>query len=103
MRTLYYNGRIWTMDAAISRAEAWPGSVSWHPEERLTVEQALHGFTVGAAYASGEEVWKGSLSAGKLADFVVLSRDISAGDEESLGTVRPHATVVGGKVVFGDL
>jgi len=79
-----------------------PMSEPWYPAERLTVAQALHGFTLGAAYASGEERLKGSIAAGKLADFVVLTRDIMSGDEEALRTVRPQATVVGGRKVFGD-
>ncbi len=78
-----------------------PESAPWYPEERLTVAEALHGFTLGAAYASGEEALKGSITPGKLADFVVLSQDISTGDEETFASVRPVATVVGGRSVFG--
>lgn len=80
-----------------------PESESWYPEERLSVNEALHGFTMGAAYASGEEHVKGSIAAGKLADFVVLTHDISTGDEETLGAARPRATVVGGRLMFGEL
>jgi predicted amidohydrolase YtcJ len=80
-----------------------PGSESWYPAERLSVNEAIHGFTLGAAYASGEEHLKGSIAAGKLADFVVLTHDISTGDEESLAAARPQATVVGGRVMYGAL
>jgi predicted amidohydrolase YtcJ len=82
-----------------------PDSPVWYPEQRLTVAEALHGFTLGAAYASGEEKLKGSITPGKLADFVVLTNDISVGDtdEDVLRTVRPQATVVGGRLVFGEL
>lgn len=80
-----------------------PDSDSWYPDQCLTLMEALHGFTMGAAYASGEESAKGSIQAGKLADFVVLSHDITQGDEETLGLVRPDVTVVGGKVCFGYL
>lgn len=80
-----------------------PDSESWYPEERLTVNEALHGFTMGAAYASGEEAIKGSISSGKLADFVVLTHDISTGAEEALREARPRATVVGGRLVYGEL
>jgi predicted amidohydrolase YtcJ len=81
-----------------------PESASWYPEQRLTVAEALHGLTLGAAYASGEERLKGSITAGKLADFVVLSHDISGGDsdENVLRAVRAEATVVGGRLVFGE-
>lgn len=80
-----------------------PHSEPWYPDQHLTLMEALHGFTMGAAYASGEESAKGSIQAGKLADFVVLSHDIAQGDEETLGLVRPEVTVVGGKVCFGYL
>jgi predicted amidohydrolase YtcJ len=73
-----------------------------YPEQRLTVNEALHGFTMGAAYASGEEAVKGSISPGKLADFVVLTHDISTGAEEALRAARPRATVVGGRLVYGE-
>jgi predicted amidohydrolase YtcJ len=82
-----------------------PGSAPWYPEQRLTLAEALRGFTLDAAYASGEEQIKGSITPGKLADFVVLTHDITGGDtdEEVLRTVRPQATVVGGQLVFGTL
>jgi len=80
-----------------------PDSESWYPAERLSVQEAIYGFTMGAAYASGEEHLKGSITAGKLADFVVLTQDISGGGEESLRSVRAAATVVGGNLVHGHL
>ncbi|HLN62622.1 MAG TPA: amidohydrolase family protein, partial [Symbiobacteriaceae bacterium] len=80
-----------------------PNSDPWYPEQRLSVTDAIYGFTMGAAYAAGEEQIKGSLAPGKLADFVVLTHDIGSGDEESMRAVRPQATVVGGRVVFGEL
>ncbi len=80
-----------------------PESAPWYPEQWLTVAEALHGFTMGAAYTAGEESVKGSITPGKLADFVVLTHDIRSGAEETLGGVRPAATVVGGKLVFGNL
>lgn len=80
-----------------------PESAPWYPEQRLTVAEALSGFTMGAAMASCEESIKGSLAPGKLADLVVLDRDISRGDEESLRAVRVVATVIGGRRVYGEL
>lgn len=80
-----------------------PDSESWYPEQRLTVNEALHGFTMGAAYAAGEEAIKGSIAPGKLADFVVLTHDISTGAEEALRAARPRATVVGGRLFYGEL
>jgi predicted amidohydrolase YtcJ len=58
------------------RADGYPVPGGWRPEECLTVEEAVRAYTIGAAYASGEEAIKGSLSPGKLADAAVLSQDI---------------------------
>jgi predicted amidohydrolase YtcJ len=74
----------------------------WHPEQRLDARAALAAYTVGAAYASGEERLKGSLTPGHLADFVVLSEDPMS-SSEATRDARVEATVVGGEVVFGDL
>lgn len=80
-----------------------PDSEPWYPLQRLTVEEALRGFTLGAAYASGEEGLKGSLVPGKLADMVVLTHDLMQGDEETLRAVRPVCTIVGGRPVWGEV
>ena len=58
------------------RADGSPGPEGWIPAQRLTVAEAVHAYTLGAAYASGEAHLKGSLAPGKLADLVVLSQDI---------------------------
>jgi hypothetical protein len=85
--------------AAVER-RGWDGEPAegWHPEQRLTVAQALVGYTRGAALASGEEHLRGSLEAGKLADLVVLSDDILA-RPEALAEARVLATVVDGTTV----
>lgn len=79
----------------------------WFPNESLSRQQALKGFTLSAAYASHMELELGSISIGKYADFVVYDRDwISNGDivdESGLLLVKPLATVVGGVVRFGSL
>ena len=70
------------------------------PDQRLSREEALRTMTRDAAYASFEESRKGSIEVGKLADLVVLSRDIlSVPDEELLGT-RVLATIVNGQVLY---
>jgi predicted amidohydrolase YtcJ len=74
--------------AAVTRQDAAgrpPGG--WYPEERLTREEALRGFTLDAAYAGFMEAEVGSLEPGKRADFVLLDRDLlSVPDEELLAT-----------------
>lgn len=89
------------MFAAVARKrESEPASRPWYPEESITIQEAIHGFTLGAAYASGEDRLKGSLTPGKLADLVILDRDILAGPPESLLEASVEATILGGRVVF---
>ena len=66
--------------------------------ECLTVDEALRAYTYGSAYIGFEEVDKGSLEVGKLADFVVLSEDPYRLEPQELGRIRPLNTVVGGSL-----
>ena len=72
----------------------------WVPEQKITVEEALKAYTINAAYASFEEDLKGTLEPGKLADFVVLNRDITTIDPVEIWDVKAQQTWVGGKKVF---
>ncbi|MBL7817312.1 MAG: amidohydrolase [Saprospiraceae bacterium] len=72
----------------------------WMPEQKITVEQALRAYTMGAAFASFEEKIKGSLEVGKLADFVILEKDLTNIAPETIRDVKVIATYVGGKAVF---
>jgi predicted amidohydrolase YtcJ len=72
----------------------------WVPEQKITVEEALKAYTINAAYASFEEDIKGTLEPGKLADFVVLDRDITAVDPVEIWDMKVQQTWVGGKKVF---
>jgi predicted amidohydrolase YtcJ len=75
------------------------GTKTYYPEERLSIDEALRAYTVGSAYAEFAEKQKGTLEPGKLADFVVLDRDLTKiPAPEILGT-RVLRTVVGGKTV----
>ncbi len=73
---------------------------AWAPSERLTREQALSSFTVDAAYAAHAESALGSIEAGKLADFVVLSRDIMTVVPADLPGTQVRRTFIGGRQVF---
>jgi hypothetical protein len=70
------------------------------PEESLSVNDAIRAFTINAAYASFEEEGKGSIEAGKLADFVVLSEDFTRIRPQNTKDVRVEMTVVGGSIVY---
>jgi predicted amidohydrolase YtcJ len=72
----------------------------WHPDQRLSGEEALEGFTVGAAYASFAEGQRGRLKPGMDADFVVLSVDPVDAPPQDLLTARVQLTVVAGREVF---
>jgi hypothetical protein len=72
----------------------------WFPEQRITVEEALRAYTSSAAYAAFEEGEKGTLTAGKLADFVILPRDPFSVRPEELDMIEPDGTFVGGKPVY---
>lgn len=72
----------------------------WYHQERLTVAEAVHAYTLGAAYASGEERAKGSIAPGKLADLVVLSGDIFEIPPEEILETEVEYTIFDGRVVY---
>lgn len=72
----------------------------WIPEQKITVEEALKAYTINGAFASFDETIKGSLEAGKLADFVVLSDDITKVDPNTILDIQVLATYLGGELVY---
>jgi predicted amidohydrolase YtcJ len=72
----------------------------WVPEQKITVEDALRAYTTGSAYAEFAEGSKGALAPGRLADIVLIDRDITRIAPESIRDARVMLTVVGGRVVF---
>lgn len=72
----------------------------WIPEQKISVEDALRAYTSGAAYASFEEQIKGTLESGKLADFVLIDRDLTRIPPAELRGAHVMMTVVGGRVVY---
>lgn len=83
------------------RPDGAPGPDGWYGEQRLTVDEAVYTYTLGAAYASGEETIKGSLAPGKVADLVVLSQDIFTIDPMAILETEVVGTMVGGEWVYG--
>jgi predicted amidohydrolase YtcJ len=87
--------------AAVTRATLdgkHPGG--WVPEQKVSVAQAIEAYTMGAAYAEFKEKDKGSISTGKLADLVMLSRDPFSVAPEAIRDLNVAMTIVGGKVVY---
>jgi predicted amidohydrolase YtcJ len=82
------------------RADGFPGPEGWYPKQRLSAAEAVCAYTVGAAYASGEEAIKGSLAPGKLADLIILDRDILEIDPAEILDTQVLATMVGGQFVY---
>jgi len=72
----------------------------WYGSEKMTRQEAVRGFTSWAAYAAFEENLKGSLERGKLADFIVISKDIFCCPVIEIPTIQVESTVLGGKIVF---
>ncbi|MEX2283899.1 MAG: amidohydrolase [Gemmatimonadota bacterium] len=84
--------------SAVSR-KTKAGSV-FVPEQKMTREEALRAYTINGAYAAFEENQKGSLTPGKLADVIVLSKDIMTVPEDEIPTAVVDLTIVGGKVKY---
>jgi hypothetical protein len=72
----------------------------WFPEQKLTIQEAIEAYTMGSAYAEFQEGEKGSITAGKLADMVLLSDDVFSIDPVMIREVKVLKTWVGGKLTY---
>jgi len=92
---------LWGMYAAVTCQDhqGLPAD-GFRPDQRLTFDEALRGFTLDAAYGSFEEDLKGSLEVGKLADLVVLDRDIAAVPPREWLSAQVRLTMVGGEIRY---
>ncbi|HUF37306.1 MAG TPA: amidohydrolase family protein, partial [Anaerolineales bacterium] len=90
------------LHAAVTRrrSDGEPGPDGWYPAQRLALEEALHGFTSGAAYACGTENHLGKLKPGYAADLIVMDRDIFSIEPEEIKDLRPVRTMVAGRWVL---
>jgi predicted amidohydrolase YtcJ len=87
--------------AAVSRRrETMLNIPAWYPDQRLSPHEAVFGYTASAAYASYEDNIKGTLTVGKLADMVVLSKDIFKVPEEEILETTVDLTIIDGKIVY---
>lgn len=87
--------------AAVTRQdfEARPQG-GWYPQERLTVAEAVHGYTINPAFMAGKQHVQGSITPGKWADFTMLSANIFEIPPQDIRHTQAVLTVVGGQVVF---
>jgi predicted amidohydrolase YtcJ len=93
---------FWGLHAAVTRrrADGSPGAQGWRPEQRLQMQEAVEGFTVGAAYAAYAENRMGRLAEGYLADLIVLEKDPFTCEPEEVKDMQSSATMVGGEWVW---
>ncbi len=93
---------FWGIHAAVTRrrADGSPNPDGWHSEQRLTVQEAIEGFTIGAAYAAYAENRMGKLAKGYLADLIVLEKDPFTCDPEEIKDLQLSATMLDGDWVW---
>jgi len=72
----------------------------WIPSERISLADAIKGYTLNAAFAGHREKTEGSLEPGKLADLIVISQDLFKVDPMKIGETKVLLTMVGGRVVY---
>ena len=90
-----------TLYAATTRATLdGKNPKGWFPEQKLTIKEAIEAYTMGSAYAEFQENEKGSITAGKLADMVLLSDDVLTIDPVKIRDVKVLKTWVGGKLTY---
>lgn len=94
---------MWGIHAAVTRQmrDGTP-SGGWYPGQRLSVAEAVWGYTLGAAIASGRQSDAGSISPGKLADLVVLDGDIFEIEPMEIAQTHVAMTIFNGQIVYGD-
>lgn len=86
---------------AVTRRDTlgYPGR-SWFPQERITIEEAIKAYTLGAAYAEFREEEKGSIEPGKLADIVILNKNLLEISPKMILNTKVVYTILNGKVIF---
>lgn len=89
------------LHAAVTRkrSDGSPGLEGWYPEQKLSLTEALQGFTSGAAFAAGMEDRLGKLAPGFLADLLVLDQDILHENLDDILDIRPSGTMIAGEWV----
>src|SRR5687767_8061740 len=96
---------FWGLYAAVTRrrADGSPSSDGWYPEQKLSMAEALEGYTLGPAYAAGMEDRLGRLAPNHLADLIVLEKDPFTCNPNDLLTLKSSATMIGGEWVYASV
>ncbi len=94
---------LWGFYSAVTREDhAGAPNGGWYPAQKMNRSEALQSWTQTGAYAAFEETSKGSLTIGKVADFIMLNRDIMTVPAADILKTRVTMTVVGGRVVYSE-
>jgi hypothetical protein len=97
----YYLNPMLGLYAAVTRKTlSGQPEGGWFPQEKITIEEAIQAYTLNTAYAAFEESIKGSITVGKLADYVIVSDNLLTMDPDNIKDVTVLTTIVGGKVVY---
>jgi predicted amidohydrolase YtcJ len=87
--------------AAVTRQdEQGEPAGGWYPEERLTVAEAVQGYTTGPSCLAGKQHLQGAIAPGKWADFIVLSRNLFEIPPDEIAEVKVELTIFAGQVVY---
>ncbi len=87
-------------DAVLRQSVDGEPKAGWLPSERITVAQAIKGYTLDSAWAAHREKDEGSIAVGKLADIIILSDDLTKMDPAHLQEAKVLTTIVGGRIVY---
>ena len=99
-RFMSWGVKCWACSTRGRRSRDGKNPDGWYPDEKITVEEALRCYTYNSAYAGFQEDKLGTLETGKLADFVVLSKDLLVINPDDILETKVVRTVVGGKDVY---
>jgi predicted amidohydrolase YtcJ len=93
---------FWGLHAAVTRrrADGSPSADGWYPEQKLTMAEAVKGYTLGPAYAANMEEYLGRIAPNYLADLIVLEKDVFTCHPNDLLTLESWATMIGGEWVY---
>ena len=90
------------LDSCPNKSVDWDGDDpgGWFPEQKISLEEAIKGYTINAAFTEFAEYLKGSLEEGKLADLVILDQNLFDISRENILNTRVIMTVLDGKIIY---